>query len=70
MREWLCFARIKRNLSQADMAKSMCISVPYYSLIERGQRQNPMDLQTVWKLSKALDMSTKEIVSKEMCDIF
>lgn len=69
MREWLPIARIKKGLSQEDMAKRMGISAPYYSKIETGQRQVPMDLRTVWALSKALGMTTKEIVDKEVADL-
>lgn len=69
MREWLYIARAKKNLTQKEMAKRMSCTEAYYSLIENGKRQNPMDLQTVWRLSKALGMTTKEIVDKELCDL-
>ena len=69
MREWLTQSRKERNLTQKEMAKRMSCTEAYYSLIENGKRQNPMDLQTVWRLSKALGMTTKEIVDKEVADL-
>lgn len=69
MREWLYIARAKKGLTQKEMAKRMRCTEAYYSLIENGKRQNPMDLRTVWALSKALGMTTKEIVDKEVADL-
>ena len=69
MREWLYIARAKKGLTQKEMAKRMSCTEAYYSLIENGKRQNPMDLRTVWALSKALGMTTKEIVDKEVADL-
>lgn len=70
MREWLTEARKEQNLTQKEMAQRMRCTEAYYSLIENGKRQNPMDLRTVWALSKALGMTTKEIVDKEVADLF
>ena len=70
MREWLTQSRKERNLTQKEMAKRMKCTEAYYSLIENGKRQNPMDLRTVWLLAKALNMTIREVVDREVADLY
>lgn len=65
MREWLRDVRTKAGKSQEAVAKELDISLAYYSLIEAGKRQNPMDLTLCVKLSKIFSIPIKQIVKFE-----
>lgn len=65
MREWLREARTKAGKTQEEVAKELDMSLSYYSLIERGERQNPMDLTLCIKLAKIFSLSLKQIVKFE-----
>lgn len=64
-RGWLKEARTKAKLSQETVAKELNISLAYYSLIEAGKRQNPMDLTLCTKLSKFFSIPVLQIVEME-----
>ncbi len=66
MREWLKTARVKKNLSMAEMGKRLNISESYYSYIESGERQKNMDISLASKISVILDIPLNEIVKAEM----
>lgn len=66
MREWLKIARVKKNLSMAEMGKRLNISESYYSYIESGERQKNMDISLASKISVILDIPLNEIVKAEM----
>ena len=65
MRAWLRNARLKKNLSMAEMGQKLNISESYYSYIENGERQKKMDITLASKLSVALDIPLEEIVKYE-----
>ena len=65
MRDWLKDARTKAGKSQDDVAKELDISMSYYSMIETGKRQNPMDITLCVKLSKIFSIPVKQIVKFE-----
>ncbi len=52
--------RLKKDMSQADLAKLLDVHVTYISGIERGIRN--MSLRNIEKLAKALKVSVKELV--------
>ncbi len=54
--------RIKKNLSQGDIARILGVHRSYISGLERGRR-NP-SLFTVHKIAKALGVGVEEIVKK------
>ena len=58
--ERLAAYRHKRGLTQADVAKSLHISVAYVSLLERGARNPPYT--TVVKLAHALDVTVARLI--------
>lgn len=64
-REWLKEARTKANLTQEEVAKGLDLTVSYYSLIEQGRRQNPMDLTLCSKLSNFFCIPILQIVENE-----
>jgi len=66
VREWLKTARVKKNLSMAEMGKRLNISESYYSYIESGERQKNMDISLASKISVILDIPLNEIVKAEM----
>jgi len=65
MREWLKDVRTKAGKTQAEVAKELDISEAYYSFIEAGKRQNPMDLTLCTKLSKIFSIPILRIVEME-----
>jgi len=52
--------RLKKKLSQGDIARILGVHRSYISGLERGRR-NP-SLVTVHKVAKALDVSTNELL--------
>ena len=52
--------RLKKDMSQADLAKILDVHVTYISGIERGVRN--MSLKNIEKLAKALGVSIKNLV--------
>lgn len=65
MRDWLKEQREKVNKTQEEIAKQLDITTSYYSLIEAGKRQNPMDLTLCTKLSKIFSIPILQIVDME-----
>lgn len=65
MREYLRELRIKKELTQLDMAKKLDLSESYYSLIENGKRQRKMEFPLLCKLSNVLAISIEVLVQKE-----
>lgn len=54
-------ARVRRGLTQLDLAQAAELSVAYVSLIERGGRNPP--LTTVVSLARALGVGVTELVT-------
>ena len=65
MRDWLREARTNAGKTQDEVAKEIGITHTYYSLIELGKRQTPMDLTLCVKLSKIFSIPIKQIVKLE-----
>lgn len=65
MRDWLKEARLKKPLTQKQMASELGISEAYYSLIENGERQQNMDISLAIKIGNILGMNLQEIASAE-----
>ena len=53
-------ARVKKKLSQCDVAQMVGITQAYYSLIERGERE--VDLVLSLKICNALHLNMKKFV--------
>lgn len=64
-REWLKEARTKAGKTMDEMSKELDISLAYYSLIEAGKRQKPMDITLCAKLSNFFCMPIQQIVELE-----
>lgn len=65
-REYLIEMRTQKGLTQRDISKQLGISESYYNLIENGIRQKNMNVTTLYRLSKALQVSITILVDKEM----
>jgi len=52
-------ARLKKNLSQGDVARILAVHRSYISGLERGRRNH--SLLTVHKVAKALGISANEL---------
>lgn len=65
MREWLKKLRLKRNLSQQNVADELGITQQYYNLIENGERQSKMTIDTAQKLAKIFDVPLDFILQNE-----
>lgn len=58
--ESIRFARIKANLSQADLAKKISMSRASVVNIEKGRQHPPLHL--IWTLSEILKVSLMELI--------
>lgn len=65
MRNWLKDLREKQGLTMAELAQKLDISESYYSLIEKGARQQRMDIQVAVKLAAILNVDLATIAEKE-----
>lgn len=65
MRTWLREARKSKGYTAAVLAEALCISESYYSMIENGLRQVPMDITLAAKLEALLDIPMSQIVQNE-----
>ena len=65
MRKWLKELREKANMSQQNVAEQLGISQNYYSMIESGERQSKMTIDTAQKLAKIFDVSIDVILENE-----
>jgi len=52
--------RLRKKLSQEEVAGRSCLSVSYVSMLERGMRVPPLD--TLEALAKALDVHPVELL--------
>jgi transcriptional regulator with XRE-family HTH domain len=53
--------RVKRGMSQRELAKLAKVTDPYITLLETGQRTNP-SLTVLKRLAKALQVPITELV--------
>lgn len=65
-REYLIEMRTQKGLTQRDISEQLGISESYYNLIENGVRQKNMNVTTLCRLAKALQVSITMLVDKEM----
>lgn len=64
----LKIARIKKKITQKELAEIVGISREQIVALENGRATNP-NLDTIKKISKALDVSPLELFFKEDSDI-
>lgn len=65
MRDWMKAAREACNLTMKATAEKLCISESYYSMIERGERQQNLDIALAAKMSLIFNVSLQFIVEQE-----
>ena len=65
MRVWLKDARKAKKMTMKDIASKLGISESYYCCIEKGTRQEKMDLVLVGGLSAALGIPVSKIIQME-----
>lgn len=65
MREYLKKLRLKKKMSQQDVADYLGISANYYSYIESGGRQKNLNLMYALKLAELFNVSVDWIVEQE-----
>ncbi len=65
MRMWLKKMREKFGLTQNEIASQVGVTQSYYSLIEKGERQEDMPISMVQKLSEIFGISIEEILKME-----
>lgn len=65
MRNWLREAREAKGMTMAEMAQKIEVSEGYYCLVERGKRQQKMDVTLLARISFALGIPLENAVSLE-----
>ena len=65
MRKWLKELREKKNLKKGEVAKLLGVAPSYYCMIENGERQSKMTIDTAQKLAKIFDVSLDFILQNE-----
>lgn len=65
LRTWLRDLRIKKGLTQADIASKLGVSPQQYSYIETGERQADMNLSTACKISDIFGIPLSQIRNYE-----
>lgn len=65
MRTWLRDLRIRRSLSQKDVAAQLEVTQQHYALIEQGKRQKDLTLSWLVKLSNLFDVPVDYIIAEE-----
>ena len=66
MREWLKKIRTEAGLSQQETAKRLNLTRQYYSLIEAGERQKPLNLLLAKKISNLFGISLEQIAEYDV----
>lgn len=65
MRKWLKKLRKEKNLTQQEVANSLEIVPSYYNMIENGERQSKMTIETAQKLATVFDVPLDFILENE-----
>ena len=65
MRLWLRNAREQAGFTMKKLAEMLHVSESYYCAIENGSRQKNMDITLAQRISLALGIPLKHIVSEE-----
>ena len=66
MRSWLLQERLKAGLTQKQMGERIGVTEAYYSYIEKGERQQKMDIPMCMKLAEALNIPVPQIIENEL----
>ena len=66
MREFLKCLRKERKLTQVEISKRMGISQQYYNMIETGERNERMSLETAMNIAKVLDLEPFDFIKREL----
>lgn len=56
--------RIKKNLSQTQLAEKASITQAYLSLLETGKKKNP-SLEILQRIAAALEVGVKDLISED-----
>ena len=65
MRTWLKELRRTSKMSQQNVADLLGITQQYYNLIESGERQSKMSIETAQKLAAVFDVPIEYVLEKE-----
>lgn len=65
MRDWMERARKAKGLTMKATGEKLGISESYYSMIERGERQQSLDIALAAKMSIVFGVSLEYIVEQE-----
>lgn len=65
VRHWLREAREEKGMSMEQAANALDMSVPYYYMVETGQRKPRLDLPFAMAISKLFGIPITEIVERE-----
>lgn len=65
MRDWMEAARKSCGITMKTAATNLGISESYYSMIERGERQQKLDIALAVKMSEVFGVSLEYIVNHE-----
>lgn len=66
MREWLSNLRLSSDMSKREASKALEISESYYNLIEKGYRQNEMNIFFADKIAKTFKVSITKVINAEL----
>lgn len=65
MREYLKEMRVKKGMTQMDVANILDVSESYYNMIENGERKKSLDMNTAMKLAEIFNVSLEFICEQE-----
>lgn len=65
MRAYLKEKRKNKGLTQQNVAERLNISTQYYSLIEKGERQESLSLSMLDKLAEVLGVPLSDLIAAE-----
>ena len=65
MRTWLKELRRTSKMSQQNVADLLGITQQYYNLIESGERQSKMSIETAQKLAAIFNVPIEYVLEKE-----
>lgn len=65
MRGYLKEMREKKGFSQVTIAAELKISQQYYSLIEKGERQESLNLSMLCKLAEVFSVPLSDLIAAE-----
>lgn len=65
VRHWMIEAREAKGMNMEQAATALDMSIPYYYMIETGQRKKKLDLPFAMAVSKVLGVPLTEICDRE-----